>query len=265
MPVSINGWPVLDNPPWDDPRLTRLKILGTPCVAYLRASLAPLFVSLALDYHHTIHPLVNRDDVDGYDYRQARAAARWSDHSSGSAIDCRASYEGAQGPDNYDWWDGPKAAAARVILARYEVVMWGGAKALGGSYGVPSNYDWMHFALKPETTQSDVNRVVAKLGIRPDGTRPEGPTPTPAPVVVVSVSKVQPGRSGPQVLIVQRALAKAVALDYSSGPGVFGPYTRAAYKRWQVSLGYSGLDANGVPGLKSLSALGSRYGFRVIP
>jgi hypothetical protein len=66
-------------------------------------------------------------------------------------MDIRASAEGAQGPGNYDWWDGPKAAAARAILARYEIVMWGGPVPLGGSYSQPRNYDFMHWALKPGT------------------------------------------------------------------------------------------------------------------
>ena len=261
MPTSINGWPVLGSPPWDDARLTRLKIVGTPCVFYGRTSVAPLFASLALDYHRAIHPLVNKGDVDAYDYRQARAAASWSDHSSGTALDIRASNEGAQGPENFDWWAGPKAAAACTLLSRYKIVMWGGATDLGGSYARPQWWDWMQWALRPGTTQADVNRVIAELGIKADGTRPG---PTPAPLPVVSVSNVQPGKSGSQVLIVQRALGKAVGLDYSSGPGVFGPRTRAAYKSWQATLGYTGLDLDGVPGLASLTALGRGYGFRVV-
>lgn len=432
MPSSINGWPVLDNPPWDDPRLTRLKVPGTPCVVYGRASVAPLFVALALDYHHTIHPLVSRSDVDTYDYRQARAAAAWSDHSSGTATDLRAANEGAQGSGNYAWWKGAKAAAARTIKARYEIVIWGGAADLGGDYGNPVYWDWMHWALKPGTTQADVNRVIAKLGIRPDGTRADGPpptpgtvkptlptkgpewllrflrahnagvlerawfavlmresagdpsvvypkapvnwapanpdappfwdtglaqinsrhwpsvkklfpqasdmrvmldaesnwryaqtlnwldwglriapdgksysfdwrgypaawvqqnaaaaeagfrewwdkypavaaqvfpgpTPTPTPVKpTISLAAVQPGKSGAQVLVVQKALARAVGLDYSSGPGVFGPRTQAAYRGWQLALGYTGADADGKPGRASLTALGDRYGFNVV-
>lgn len=65
------------------------------------------------------------------------------------------------------------------------------------------------------------------------------------------------------VLIVQEALNKAVGLNYSSGPGLFGPATKDAYRRWQLKLGYSGSDADGVPGPKSLNALGSRYGFEI--
>ncbi len=53
---------------------------------------------------------------------------------------------------------------------------------------------------------------------------------------------------------VQQALADEgfdVAVD-----GWFGNETAAAYSGWQERLGYSGLDANGIPGPSSLRALG---------
>ncbi len=60
------------------------------------------------------------------------------------------------------------------------------------------------------------------------------------------------------VKAVQRALrAKGydVAVD-----GNFGAQTTSAYARWQRRLGYSGLDANGLPGRTSLE----RLGFRIV-
>lgn len=68
-----------------------------------------------------------------------------------------------------------------------------------------------------------------------------------------------------QVLLVQRALKKAVGLNYSSGPGHFGPRTETAYAAWQRKCGYRGRDADGIPGLKSLRKLGKKYGFNVKP
>jgi murein DD-endopeptidase MepM/ murein hydrolase activator NlpD len=63
---------------------------------------------------------------------------------------------------------------------------------------------------------------------------------------------------------VQAALKKTVGLDYSSGPGVWGPKTKAAYKKYQKSLGYEGADADGIPGPSSLEKLGKATGlFRV--
>jgi murein DD-endopeptidase MepM/ murein hydrolase activator NlpD len=59
---------------------------------------------------------------------------------------------------------------------------------------------------------------------------------------------------------VQAALKKTVGLDYSSGPGTWGPKTKAAYKKYQKSLGYTGADADGVPGPDSLTKLGKATG-----
>jgi hypothetical protein len=66
------------------------------------------------------------------------------------------------------------------------------------------------------------------------------------------------------VLLIQRALAAEVGLDFSSGPGVPGPRTKAAYQKWQRKLGFRGADADGVPGYTSLQRLGARHGFGVV-
>jgi peptidoglycan hydrolase-like protein with peptidoglycan-binding domain len=59
---------------------------------------------------------------------------------------------------------------------------------------------------------------------------------------------------GDDVKLVQRTLRSKgydVAVD-----GSFGAQMTAAYARWQRQLGYSGLDANGLPGKTSLQRLG---------
>ena len=86
---------------------------------------------------------------------------------------------------------------------------------------------------------------------------------TKPPKPVVHVSKVQPGMINSEVKIVQKALHNEpkIRLDYSSGPGVFGPKTKEAYHRWERMLGYN--KANSKPGKKSLTELGNRHGFRV--
>lgn len=98
-------------------------------------------------------------------------------------------------------------------------------------------------------------------------------TPTVKPVV--HVSRVQPVTDNPtaernnsksEVLTLQKALhaEPKIRLDYSSGPGIMGPRTEAAYQEWQVLLGFSKAngDADGAPGLTSLTELGKRHGFR---
>lgn len=79
----------------------------------------------------------------------------------------------------------------------------------------------------------------------------------------VSLNNVQPGKKNNEILIVQKALSSEVGLDYSGGPGTFGPRTKSAYAKWQRKLGYSGSDADGAPGKTSLSALGRKHGFSV--
>ena len=76
----------------------------------------------------------------------------------------------------------------------------------------------------------------------------------------------QGGVTSPQsVNVVEVALAKEGLLaDRYAHDGSFGTLTREAYARWQRGLGYTGMDANGVPGRASLVKLGAKYGFDVV-
>lgn len=58
------------------------------------------------------------------------------------------------------------------------------------------------------------------------------------------------------VLLVERALRDRNLLDAQWVDGYFGTTTVAAYAKYQKSLGYTGLDANGLPGKTSLAKLG---------
>ncbi|WP_141582590.1 peptidoglycan-binding protein [Actinomadura sp. WMMA1423] len=59
------------------------------------------------------------------------------------------------------------------------------------------------------------------------------------------------------VLLVERALRDRDLLDAKWVDGYFGTTTVAAYAKYQKSLGYSGLGANGLPGRTSLARLGA--------
>lgn len=59
------------------------------------------------------------------------------------------------------------------------------------------------------------------------------------------------------VLRVEQALAAKKLLDAKWVDGYFGSQTITAYTKYQRSLGYTGLDANGLPGKSSLVKLGS--------
>jgi len=58
------------------------------------------------------------------------------------------------------------------------------------------------------------------------------------------------------VLEVEKALQAKGLLDAQWVDGYFGTTTIAAYAKFQESLGYTGLDANGLPGKTSLTTLG---------
>jgi hypothetical protein len=66
------------------------------------------------------------------------------------------------------------------------------------------------------------------------------------------------------VRIVEAALqAEGLLSSRFSGDGSFGSSTVKAYSRWQRKLGFTGKDANGIPGRKSLERLGKRHRFSV--
>lgn len=65
-----------------------------------------------------------------------------------------------------------------------------------------------------------------------------------------------------QSLAVQGCLPIALA-DGSAGTSTFGP--GSAYQRWQRALGYRGSDADGYPGVASMTELGRRHGWTVTP
>lgn len=75
--------------------------------------------------------------------------------------------------------------------------------------------------------------------------------------VTVSLSKLKPGKRNRHVRRVQRRLRRRVNKSLQI-TGYFGPATRQAYRKWQHKCGYTGADADGLPGRKSLEKLGFR-------
>ncbi|MEV0409175.1 peptidoglycan-binding protein [Actinoallomurus sp. NPDC050550] len=69
-------------------------------------------------------------------------------------------------------------------------------------------------------------------------------------------NKLTPGAKA-SVLLVERALRDRHLLDKKWVDGYFGTTTVTAYAKYQKSLGYKGLQANGLPGKTSLVKLGA--------
>lgn len=82
------------------------------------------------------------------------------------------------------------------------------------------------------------------------------------PMNKVWLASVQPGKKNRQVSTAQIALKKE-GLYAGDITGYFDVKTRQAYVAWQKKLGYTGSDADGVPGMTSLTKLGQKYGFTV--
>jgi hypothetical protein len=122
----------------------------------------------------------------------------------------------------------------------------------------------------------DIERAleVAKE-IRGQATTPDSnPEPQPQTKPTVSLSRLQnaarrnPDASGTPVTYrgvarVERALVEEGLLDERYQDGHFGSTTVEAYRKWQHRCGFTGDDANGIPGRTSLEKLGRRHGWRV--
>lgn len=79
-------------------------------------------------------------------------------------------------------------------------------------------------------------------------------------VKTVRLSRLKPGKRNRDVLLVKRRLKRRGFYKADNMTNYFGTGLANAYARWQKHLGYTGMDANGVPGRTSLQKLG----FRVI-
>jgi hypothetical protein len=86
---------------------------------------------------------------------------------------------------------------------------------------------------------------------------PTKPAPQPAPAKPsVSLRNLQYGDKNSDVREVQQALIKKGYKIPAGATGYYGDQTKAAYRKWQQKLGYTGSDADGIPGKTSLEKLG---------
>jgi hypothetical protein len=102
----------------------------------------------------------------------------------------------------------------------------------------------------------------------------ETPRPPAKPAVdlsnVIAAAKADPkaaqgkGLHEADTKLVESALrAEGLLSATYAKDGAFGTVTVSAYKAWQKRLGYKGGDADGIPGMSSLVALGKKHGFTV--
>jgi hypothetical protein len=117
--------------------------------------------------------------------------------------------------------------------------------------------------------RADVKKQLAAKPATTTPTKPSGSAARPRVDLsrLVAAAKADPRAKQGHVSymagtnLTEAALVKLgyLAKTYA-GDGSFGSATIAAYAKWQRHLGYTGAEANGIPGKISLSKLGSRTG-----
>ncbi|MBB1253162.1 LysM peptidoglycan-binding domain-containing protein [Streptomyces sp. OF3] len=160
----------------------------------------------------------------------------------------------------------------------------GGDKKPGGTHTVTKGDTLYSIAVsyKGVTWQqlAAANRLAAPYTIVP-GQRltVPGPATTPTkpparPVVdlsrLIQAARTDPPKAGtpvtyPETLLVEMALVAEGLLERRLADGHFGTATVRGYAGWQRRLGYTGRDADGIPGMTSLRKLGAKRGFDVVP
>ncbi|WP_285369033.1 N-acetylmuramoyl-L-alanine amidase, partial [Streptomyces albipurpureus] len=112
---------------------------------------------------------------------------------------------------------------------------------------------------------------------RPAGSKPPAPKPPAGakpPVVdlskLVAAARSDPPRRGTPisyygVKTVESALVTEGLLARELADGHWGTATLAAYALWQRRCGYTGADADGIPGTESLKKLAAKRGFTITP
>lgn len=120
--------------------------------------------------------------------------------------------------------------------------------------------NWRRMENRGGPTANHLDHV--HVSFKSSGTyRPPGPVPTPPPkppstTKRIHFANVQYGKRNADVTAFQRAL---IAKKYSipSGPtGFYGDQTKKACAAFQRAQGWSGADANGLPGSETFSRLG---------
>jgi len=112
---------------------------------------------------------------------------------------------------------------------------------------------------------ADPDRITAGQVLKlPAATRPQVSLSR-----LVQAAKEDPPKKGSPVSYdgvrpVEDALVAEGLLAARYADGHLGTATRSAYALWQQRLGYTGDDADGIPGQASLTRLGQRHGFDVI-
>lgn len=143
------------------------------------------------------------------------------------------------------YWTGGSRGAGHVAISV------GGGVCLSTDWKEPGRIDYAninditsHWNIDFKGWSREVNDVVVW--------RPEQPK------ITVRLSNLKPGKRNQDVLQVKQALHKKGYTGFLVKSNKWGKGVTRAYAKFQRRLGYSGADANGIPGRISLQKLGFR-------
>ena len=169
--------------------------------------------------------------------------------------------------DNEDPWpEAQTEAIVKVITAICRHHGWNARSAL-------RHLDWQPGKVDPRGPGMDWSKLVAAVSTRLGAAVPSAPPKPVKPVVdlsrIAAAAKANPKAKGQPVTYsgvktVEAALVNEGLLGKVFSDGHYGTSTLDAYKKWQRACGYSGNDADGIPGMSSLTKLGKRHGFTVV-
>lgn len=206
MSTSLNGWPGVAT---SGPALRRIAIPGTHKSVTTEATCAPLFAAFLAEVNVHVVPL-DIGPVDGWEYRQARAADGLSNHASGTAVDVHYSTTDPKWPawpaDNKRHCTDAQIKAMHSLLDKYvdpqgrRVFGWGGDWGKVDEMHVELAQSWATGARGRATTKTDVLAVIKHLGIARDGT------------VTPAVEKVYVGGRTP---VTAREIARILGISWA--------------------------------------------------
>jgi len=218
---SQNGYPVLDS-------LEDCKYYDINKETNVRVPLSPddagwLLAAFAKRFDKFVEPL-DRTDTHGYNKRQITNSEDWSNHASGTAIDCNATKH-VQG--QVDTFTDSQVVKIRRIQADFDnVIKW------GGDYRVTK--DEMHFEIiGSEDEVALATRVQKRYG-------------------KVYLARLLPGKRNLDVYMVKRALRRE-GYDVGTYNFYFGVALTKALKKFQTD---NDLPVNGSADFRTVELLG---------
>lgn len=177
-------------------------------------------------YEKKVEPL-GRTETFGWNYRKIAGSDKFSNHASGTAVDAN-SAQHAYGRE--DTFTSKELKDLRDVLDIYDgVIRW------GGDYRYTK--DEMHFEI--DKPYADVKLVARRLRRGNN----------------IYLNRLKPGKRNFDVFLLKRRMNKK-GLYNGSMTNYYGKGLRNAYAKYQESLGYTGSNADGLPGRTSLENLG---------